>query len=688
MATLFLELNCEEIPARMQSKAIADLQTLFTDALTADGFAPGQSRTAISPRHMALEIDGLISQQPDTSEERRGPRVDAPDRAVDGFCAGAGVSRSELIEKDTGKGVFFFAQIDQKGASLTERLPAMVQDILSQFPWPKSQRWGRSRMSWVRPLHRVNLMLDGVRVDGGLELGGGMSIRFGAETQGHPFYTDTLISLSDFDSYISQMKDAYVLVDAGARRALITDQAATKAAQTGLSVRNDDGLLSEVSGLVEWPQVLIGQIDEAFMKLPAEVLVTSMRVHQKFFALNDADGNIAPYFMTVANRKADAETDALIIAGNERVLRARLSDAAFFFETDQKQSLEAYLPNLAQVAFYEGLGTVANKIERMEKLVPVIAEAISACDSSAATRAARLCKADLVTGMVGEFPELQGLMGSYYALSSGEDKAVAAAIRDHYRPAGPSDKLPDTAEGLALSLADKIDTLVGFFGVGAKPTGSKDPYALRRAVLSILRIMDEAAISLELDTLFETAASLHGFAAADSDLARFVTDRLVVRLRDSGLAHDTVAASVRDGDISQIDAQVKKARALDEVLNTDTGAALIAGFRRAANILAAEEKKSGETLSDIVAEALLDAAEEKALFASVMALSKLSANSEADISNAMRGLADLRAPIDAFFDKVIVNADDADLRTNRLALLMRVRSAMMQIANFSKIEKS
>ena len=419
MATVFLELNCEEIPARMQTKAIADLERLFKDALEAGGFAPQSSRTAVSPRHMALEIDGLISQQPDKSEERRGPRIDAPDKAIDGFCAGAGVSRAELIEKDTGKGVFFFAQITQKGVSISERLPEIIQEILAQFPWPKSQRWGRSRMSWVRPLHRVNLLLDSTPLAGSLNLGGGMSIEFGAETEGHPFYTGTLIILSDFDSYVRDLKTANVLVDSAERRDLISAQAAEKAAAAGLSLRADEGLLSEVAGLVEWPNVLLGRIDDAFMQLPPEVLVTSMRVHQKFFALNDKEGNIAPYFMTVANRKADAETDALIIAGNERVLRARLSDAAFFFETDQQQRLEAYLPNLEQVAFYEGLGTVADKSARLQKLVPSIAAAISGCDSVAAERAAMLCKADLVTGMVGEFPELQGLMGSYYAASSG-----------------------------------------------------------------------------------------------------------------------------------------------------------------------------------------------------------------------------------------------------------------------------
>jgi len=685
MATVFLELNCEEIPARMQAKAIADLERLFKDALAAGGFAPQSSRTAVSPRHMALEIDGLISQQPDKSEERRGPRIDAPDKAIDGFCAGAGVSRSELIEKDTGKGVFFFAQITQKGVSLSERLPEITQEILAQFPWPKSQRWGRSRMSWVRPLHRVNLLLDSAPLAGSLNLGGGMSIDFGSETEGHPFYTDTLIALSDFDSYVRDLKTAYVLVDSAERRDLISEQAAEKAAAAGLSLRADEGLLSEVSGLVEWPNVLLGRIDDAFMQLPPEVLVTSMRVHQKFFALNDAEGNIAPYFMTVANRKADAETDALIIAGNERVLRARLSDAAFFFETDQQQRLEAYLPNLEQVAFYEGLGTVADKSARLQKLVPSIADTISGCDGAAAKRAAMLCKADLITGMVGEFPELQGLMGSYYAASSGEVESVSAAISDHYRPAGPSDRLPATKEGLALSLADKIDTLVGFFGVGAKPTGSKDPYALRRAALSILRILDEADIALPLDKLFAEAAALHGFDSADTDLPRFMTDRLVVRLRDAGLAHDTVSASVREGDITQIDVQVKRAYALDTVLATETGAALIAGFRRAANILAAEEKKSGSIIDNTVSEALLSADEEKALYASLQALSKTSSTS--DLSNAMQGLADLRAPIDAFFEAIIVNAEDADLRANRLALLSQVRNAMMQIADFSKIEK-
>ena len=686
MANLFIELHCEEIPARMQARAIADLDRLLTTALDEAGFAPQSSQNAISPRHMAVQIDGLVAQQPDRSEERRGPRVDAPDKAIDGFCAGAGVSRDQLEARDTGKGTFYFAHIEQKGAALTERLPALLQDILSQFPWPKSQRWGRSRLSWVRPLHRVNVLLDGKAVSGALDLGGDMSIAFGADTTGHPFYCDKDIRLSDFARYKQDMADGFVMVDADERAAHIQKQAGDIAAASDLQLREDTGLLAEVTGLVEWPNVLMGRIDDAFMALPAEVLVTAMRVHQKFFALSDKDGKIAPHFMTVANRQADPKTDALIIAGNERVLRARLSDAAFFYDTDQKQSLSDYAPALAQVTFYEGLGSVADKAERMQALIGDIAGAITGCDSQKAKRAAEICKADLVTGMVGEFPELQGIMGGYYAKNSGEDEAVAAAVRDHYRPAGPADALPETAEGLALSLADKIDTLVGFFGVGAKPTGSKDPFALRRAALAILRIIDEAGLSLPLDALCAKAAQLHGFDVLDADLPRFFTDRLVVRLRDSGLAHDTVAAAVQGGDISDLGRQMRKARALNEVLSTDIGAALIAGFRRAANILSAEEKKSG-AIQAKVNEAGLVEAEEKQLYQALGHLRAQKSDSDDGLVQAMAALAEMRAPIDAFFDAIIVNAEDEAVRANRLGLLAQIREVMMQIADFSKIEK-
>ena len=688
MARLFIELTCEEIPARMQAGAIADLSRLVSAALSEAGLPASTSQTAISPRHMALELDGVDSHQPDISEERRGPRTDAPEKAIQGFCASVGLTTDQLERRDTPKGTFYFAKIERKGQALSDLLPAMMQTIISQFPWPKSQRWGRSRLTWVRPLHGVNILIDGVPVAGSLDLGGGQSITFGSQTHGHPFIASDPVRFTDMDSYTAAMEQAYVQVSADKRRAAIEEQAAEKTAAKKLQPVPDAGLMNEVVGLVEWPNVIMGQIDDAFMALPAEVLITSMRVHQKYFAVQQSDGQIAPYFLTVANRLSTPASDQLIAQGNERVLRARLSDAAFFWDQDRKDTLASKSASLDAVTFYEGLGSVGDKTRRMAKLGALIASHIDGCNGDAGARAIALAKSDLVSGMVGEFPELQGIMGGYYAAHDGEDAAVAAAIRDHYRPAGPADKLPATPEGLLVSLTDKIDTLVGFFGVGAKPTGSRDPFALRRAALAVLRIIDEADIDLPLADILAAAADIHGFDGLDSDLPRFITDRLKGRLRDAGLSHDTVAAAISDGALTQLHFDIQKAHALDKVLSTEAGNKLMAGYRRAANILAAELKKQPDLVFEKpVMERCIDA-EEKALLSAVNTLPDAALVSAAALDEAMLALASLQAPIDAFFDKVIVNADDQDVRMNRLSLLADIQAKMHFVADFSQIEKS
>ncbi|MGC6411294.1 MAG: glycine--tRNA ligase subunit beta [Candidatus Puniceispirillaceae bacterium] len=688
MARLFIELTCEEIPARMQAGAIADLNRLVSAALAETGLPAHASRTAISPRHMALELDGVDTHQPDISEERRGPRVDAPEKAVQGFCASVGQSIDMLEMRDTPKGQFYFAKIERKGQALSDLLPAMMQMIIAQFPWPKSQRWGRSRLTWVRPLHGVNVLIDGVPVAGSIDLGGGEVITFGAQTHGHPFISPGPVSFTDMDSYKSAMEDAYVQVCADERRAAIEKQAADITAALKLQAVADAGLLNEVVGLVEWPNVIMGRIDDAFMSLPAEVLITSMRVHQKYFAVEQGNGQIAPYFLTVANRLSTPASDQLIAAGNERVLRARLADAAFFWDQDRKDTLASKCAGLDAVTFYEGLGSVGDKTQRMAKLGALIAPHITGCDTTAGGRAIALAKADLVSGMVGEFPELQGIMGGYYAAHDGEDEKVAAAIRDHYRPAGPADKLPKTPEGLLVSLTDKIDTLVGFFGVGAKPTGSRDPFALRRAALAVLRIMDEADINLPLDEILKAAAEIHGFEAVDSDLQSFITDRLKGRLRDAGLSHDTVAAAISDGVVSALYFDIQKAHALDKVLATETGDKLMAGYRRAANILAAEIKKQPDLAFDTPQIQLCIEAEERALLSAVNILPDAALTSAEGLDDVMRALASLQAPIDAFFEKVIVNAEDQAVRMNRLSLLADIQARMHYVADFSQIEKS
>jgi glycyl-tRNA synthetase beta chain len=689
MAILFVEIGCEEIPARLQKKAISDLQDMFVKQLTALGFTAEAGRTAISPRHMAIEIAGLAERLQDANIERRGPRKDAPDKAIEGFCQSVGLSRDALTEETTEKGTFLFARTTKKGAVLAACLPELAQKVLAEFPWPKSQRWATSRMSWVRPLRSVNLLVDGKAIEGAIELGGDMCIVFGKHAQTHPFHAPDRIVLSDFDSYLGDMRKGFVLVDHKERMAEIETQLEARAASKNLKPVRDEGLLAETNGLVEWPQVILGQIDDAFMELPPEILVTSMRVHQKFFALSEdgGAGKLAPYFMTVANRRADAKTDALIANGNERVLRARLSDARFFWDQDRAKPLPEMAAGLSAVTFYEGLGSVGDKAKRITKLSAAIADQIAGADSEMAARAAMFAKADLVSDMVGEFPELQGIMGGYYARHDGEKDKVASAIAQHYRPQGPKDSLPETKEGLAVSLADKIDTLTGFFGINQKPTGSRDPFALRRAALGILRMVDEADLSLDLDAILATSAKLHGFDSADAELPSFISERLRVSLRDRGYGHDVIAAvlaKIEAGRCGDIRLLCRLTSALDGFLSTNAGQGLRSGWRRVASILEAEEKKSA--ISDKLASASLSTSEEKALYDAVVNLPELSVSSLAAIEASITALAGLAEPINHFFDNVVVNSEDEDIRLNRLALLSRIRGAMYEIADFGQLE--
>ncbi|MGB0939933.1 MAG: glycine--tRNA ligase subunit beta [Candidatus Puniceispirillaceae bacterium] len=689
MAVLFLEIGCEEIPARLQKKAIADLKKGLVERLSALGFSAEGGREAISPRHMAVEISGLAEQLDDRVTERRGPRSDAPDKAIDGFCHSVGLGRDQLAEQATEKGVFLFARITEKGAVLRECLPEILQSLLAEFPWPKSQRWARSRMSWVRPLRQVNLLIDGQPVEGQIDLGGDMHIAFGQQTQTHPFHAPEMISLSDFDSYLSDMEKGYVLVDHERRAAEIETQLRDRAAEKGLKPVADAGLLAETTGLVEWPRVICGRIDDDFMALPAEILVTSMRVHQKFFALSATGeaSDLAPYFMTVANRKADAKTDQLIAAGNERVLRARLSDARFFWDQDRGKPLSQMASGLAKITFYEGLGSMADKAGRIAGLAEIIASQMKTANPEIARRAAELAKADLVSDMVGEFPELQGIMGGYYAAHGGEDEKIAAAIAQHYRPQGPADSLPQTAEGLAVSLADKLDTLTGFFGIDQKPTGSRDPFALRRAALGVIRMVDEADLRLDMDEILAKSAALHGFSAADTGLCGFILERLRVSLRDRGYGHDVIAAvlaRVASGSCGDIRLLCRLTSALDGFLQTESGKGLRAGWRRVASILQAEEAKAPITAG--LDAALFSSDAEKALYGAVSQLPELSVTSEEAIQSAMMALAELSAPINDFFDKVVVNSEEEAIRLNRLALLGQIRAAMSEIADFNQLE--
>ncbi|MGB0672726.1 MAG: glycine--tRNA ligase subunit beta [Candidatus Puniceispirillaceae bacterium] len=691
MADLLIEIICEEIPARMQARAAADLERLITGKLGEAGLKHGAARHFVAPRHLALYVEGLAERQEDLSEERRGPRADAPEQAIAGFLKSTGLSREQLTEEDTPKGRFLFARIEKSGAATADLLPGMVTSVLADFPWPKSQRWGATRFRWVRPLHRVNVLLGGAPLAGELDLGGA-SLAFTAASRGHYFEHAgdiDLAGVASADDYVARLRAGHVMVDRDERRATLLEGASALAEAAGTSLRANEGLVDEVCGLVEWPSPLFGSIEDRFMALPGEVLEASIRAHQKYLVTEDADGALQPGFVIVGNRLADAERDAVILAGNQRVLRARLADAEFFWQEDTKTPLEEMLPRLSDIAFYEGLGSVHDKAMRLEALAAAIGGHVEGCDAATATRAARLAKADLVSGMVGEFPELQGIMGGHYIRAA--EPAVADAVAAHYRPQGPADSLPGSAEGCVVSLADKIDSLVGFFGVGAKPTGSKDPFALRRAALGIIRIIRERRIRMPLGTILSAAAKAHGFDAVDPDLLAFIRERLRVTLRDDGLAHDVVAAALGDdgaeGD-DDILALADRAAALSEFLSGDDGTGLLAGWRRAASILNAEESKAKQAFSPETDPRLFTEDAEIALHGALAALPEPAAGAQdrETLLAAMQSLGGLRGPIDGFFDRVVVNDDDAAVRRNRLGLLAMVRHSMQRVADFSKLE--
>ena len=691
MADLLIEIICEEIPARMQARAAADLERLITGKLGEAGLKHGAARHFVAPRHLALYVEGLAERQEDLSEERRGPRADAPEQAIAGFLKSTGLSREQLTEEDTPKGRFLFARIEKSGAATADLLPGMVTSVLADFPWPKSQRWGATRFRWVRPLHRVNVLLGGAPLAGELDLGGA-SLAFTAASRGHYFeHADDidLAGVAGADDYVERLRAGHVMVDRDERRATLLQGASALAEAAGTSLRANEGLVDEVCGLVEWPSPLFGSIEERFMALPGEVLEASIRAHQKYLVTEDADGALQPGFVIVGNRLADTERDAVILAGNQRVLRARLADAEFFWQEDMKTPLEEMLPRLSDIAFYEGLGSVHDKAMRLEALAAAIGGHVEGCDAATATRAARLAKADLLSGMVGEFPELQGIMGGHYIRAA--EPAVADAVAAHYRPQGPADSLPGSAEGCVVSLADKIDSLVGFFGVGAKPTGSKDPFALRRAALGIIRIIRERRIRMPLGTILSAAAKAHGFDAVDPDLLAFIRERLRVTLRDDGLAHDVVAAALGDdgaeGD-DDILALADRAAALSEFLSGDDGTGILAGWRRAASILNAEESKAKQAFSPETDPRLFTEDAEIALHGALAALPEPAAGAQdrETLLAAMQSLGGLRGPIDGFFDRVVVNDDDAAVRQNRLGLLAMVRHSMQRVADFSKLE--
>ena len=681
MADFLLELFSEEIPARMQPKAAEDLKRLFAETLAAVGLAAAEVQTFATPRRLALIARGLPVATPDVSEERRGPRADAPARAIEGFLKSTGLTRDQLEERDDAKGRFLYALIARAGRPTREVLAEAVPTIVRGFPWPKSMRWGAGSLRWVRPLQSVIALLDGDVVD--LDIDG---IRSGRATKGHRFLSSGAIEIADVDSYIARLRDAHVILSAEERARIIGDQARAHAKAAGLELIEDAGLLGENAGLTEWPVPLIGDFDPAFLDVPPEVIQLTMRANQKYFACRDPrTGTLAPAFVCVANIEA-SDGGAAIVAGNRKVLAARLSDAKFFWEQDKKQALEAYLPKLDGMLFYEGMGTLRQKADRVSRLAGEIARRyFPERDPATAERAGLLAKADLATGMVGEFPELQGVMGGYYAEHGGEKPGVVFALKQQYLP---------VAEGCipaCVALADRLDTLVAFFSRGIKPTGSKDPFALRRAALYAIQTIIANETRMRLLPTFALAAEGAGAkdaAGLAAELLDFFADRLKVQQREAGVRHDLIDAVFALGGEDDLVRLLARVKALQAFVATEDGANLLAGYKRAANILRIEEKKDGVAHDGAVDAVLLTQPEEHQLNAGIdAAMPAAQAAVEAeDFAGAMANLARLRPQVDAFFNHVTVNDNEPEVRANRLRLLNRIRAAVHTVADFSKIE--
>jgi glycyl-tRNA synthetase beta chain len=689
MAELLLELLTEEIPARMQSVAAEELRRLAEIAFEEASLTFTKLVSFVTPRRLTLHADGLPLEKPGSVEERRGPRVGAPQAAIDGFLKSTGLASLDQCEKRaTDKGEFYFAMLTRPGQATKDMLPALLVEVIRNLPWPKSMRFPAAPFRWVRPLQSVVCLLDGrvLRLDLG-------DVPVGMETRGHRFLTKASFNVANFADYRRELRNFYVVLDAGERRSLIADGLAKAAAAAQLTLKHDEALLEEVTGLVEWPVVLMGRIEREFMELPPEVLTTSMRTHQKYFACLDAKGALAPHFLVVSNMVADDGGKA-IVAGNERVLRARLSDAKFFWDQDRKHTLLSRVEKLKERVFHAKLGTVYDKMSRVAHLAYTIAEHIPGADKTPIDKtkvghAVWLAKADLSTGMVGEFPELQGVMGRYYALHDGEDKAIADAIAEHYSPLGPGDRCPTAPVSVAVALADKIDTLAGFFAIDEKPTGSKDPYALRRAALGVIRLILENKLRLKLLPIFRAAVD-PGKAKGDpsAELLEFFADRLKVALRDQGVRHDLIAAVFALGGEDDLVRLLARVEALGAFLKTEDGANLLTAYRRASNIVRIEEGKDKTRYADApdpkrfreAAETVLAARLKDATGESGKALET------EDFAGAMAALARLRMPVDDFFNKVTVNTDDRELRANRLRLLSQIRDTLNRVADFSKIE--
>jgi glycyl-tRNA synthetase beta chain len=701
MPDLLLELFSEEIPARMQAKAADDLRRMVTDRLVAEGLVYEGAKAFATPRRLALTVHGIPARQPDLKEERKGPRVGGPDAAIAGFLKATGLASLDqaTIQRDPKKGDFYVALIEKPGRGTLDVLADILPVIIRTFPWPKSMRWGErsarpGALQWVRPLHAivasfgleteqpdiVNFAIDGIAA--------------GQTTFGHRFMAPGPISVRRFEDYEAKLLDAKVVLDAERRKDAILTDARQLAFAQGYDLVEDPGLLDEVAGLVEWPVVAMGSFEQDFLSIPPEVIRATIQNNMKCFVVSESNtAKLTNKFILTANIEA-SDGGKAIVAGNERVIRARLSDAKFFYESDLKLKLEDRLPKFDNIVFHEKLGTQAERIRRIERLAAEIAPLVGA-DVEKAKRAAHLAKADLLTDVVGEFPELQGLMGKYYALAQGEDASVGAASEEHYKPQGPTDRVPSDPVSVAVALADKIDTLVGFWAIDEKPTGSKDPYALRRAALGVIRLIVENKIRLNLIPLVARHIATFVNAQASTDIDRkcidllaFFADRLKVQLREQGARYDLVDAVFALESQDDLLTVVRRVEALGRFLDTDDGKNLLAGTKRAANILRIEEKKDGKAYDGMPDVSLYRLVEEKALAKAIgqVKAEASTALAKEDFAGGMSAIAKLRPVVDAFFDRVKVNDDDSKVRENRLKLLNEIRDATRAVADFSKIQ--
>ncbi|MDG1288113.1 MAG: glycine--tRNA ligase subunit beta [Lentibacter sp.] len=739
MPNLLIELFSEEIPARMQAGAAENLKTLVTNGLVEAGLTYSGAKAFSTPRRLALAVEGVSAESPTVREERKGPKVGAPEKAIEGFLRGAGISRGDLEERETPKGAIYFATIEKEGRAAEAIIAETLEATIRNFPWPKSMRWGDGSLRWVRPLHSIICLFEdeaGSRVID-FEIDG---IKSGATTEGHRFMAPKRFSVTSFDDYEAQLKRAFVVLNAKERADDILQDATNQAFANGLELVEDNGLLMEVAGLVEWPVVLMGSIDETFLDLPPEVLQTSMKEHQKFFSVRNPKTNRIERFVTVANKRT-SDNGATILAGNQKVLAARLSDAKFFWENDlrvAKDGIETWTAQLSNVTFHNKLGSQAERIERISALARDLAPFVGA-DEDNAEKSAKLAKADLSSEMVYEFPELQGLMGRYYAKAAGLSDEISAVAEEHYAPLGPSDNVPSAPLSVIVALADKIDTLTGFWAVSEKPTGSKDPFALRRAALGVIRLVRENYLSLRLerfvslqlvrhkigilgssnsddtDLLRQVLVEMGTHGAFDAayrviegkgdgsvdfkqlgqdlpdtlcDLMSFFHDRLKVHLKDEGIRHDVIDACLANPQNDDLRLIAERATALERVLNTEEGANLVQGFKRANNILKQAELKDGVEYSYGADFKYAETDEEKVLFTALDQAAEAIAASLAlgDHAGAMAAMSELRHPVDAFFEAVQINVENEVLRRNRLNLLSRIRSVCGQVADLAQLE--